>query len=88
MVEETEYPKYVASLLNPDFKKTISIFNMLQIRLRHSLQFFNQVKSPDNFILHFLLLIPEEVVKVMLIENDRPLLLLIQVANIKKVAPK
>ena len=62
---------------------------MLQISFGNSLQFFNQIKSPDDFIFYLLLLFFEEVVKVAFVENNCPLFpLFVHEANIGKVVRK
>ena len=63
--------------MNPDFIKTISILNMFEICLGHSFKFFNQFKGPDNFILNFISLFYKEVLKIILVKNDRTVFLFI-----------
>lgn len=76
MIEKAKYPKYITRLLNTNFKQPICIVNMLKICFRNYWKVFNQIKSPDNFVLYLLPLVLEEVVKIVLIEKNPSLGLL------------
>jgi hypothetical protein len=69
-MEETEYPKDVTALLHPYLKQAVRTFQMLQVRLRHPLQFRYQVKWPDDLVLDLVPLFLEELLKIVLEEND------------------
>ncbi len=49
VIEEAEYAKNVIANLNPNFIKTISVFNMFKIYFRNSVEAFNNLKCPIEF---------------------------------------
>ena len=87
LVKKTEDAKNVTAQLNPNFIKPICVLNVLQIRFRNSLNSFNQIKRPDNFILNFVSLLNKELLKVILVENDGSILLIfVHEAKIQKLS--
>jgi hypothetical protein len=55
--------------MNSDFIKAVRVLYVLKIRLRNSLQVFNQVESPNNFCFYFLVLFGKEFLKVVFVER-------------------
>ena len=73
-VEKTEDAVNIASLLYTDLVKTFCVFQVFEISFWNSLNFFNQFKSPNNFLLDLILLPYKELLEVALVENYSPVL--------------
>ena len=89
LVEKAENSKYITSLLNPDFVKSVGTFNVLQVCLGDFLNIFYQLKCPDYLVSYFVTLLYKEVLKVVFVKYDSSILLFFHhKAKIANVVPK
>ena len=75
LIKKTEDSKYIAPILYSYFINSFNILNMFEISLGYSLKLFYQLKSPDDFIFHFITLFFKELLEVVLVENDSSMFL-------------
>ena len=73
-IEKAEDAVDIASMLYADLVKAFRIFEVFEVRFGNPLDFFNQFKSPNNFLLDLILLPYKELLEVALVENYSPVL--------------
>src|SRR5690606_32275682 len=88
LVEKTEDSKNVFALLYPHLIQSIRTFHMFQVGLGDMLYFSYQVKRPDYFILNLFPLLYKEVMEIILVKNNLPIVFFTHFTKVKQVSLK